>query len=431
MNKRLLIISPYFPPGNAADMHRVRTSLPFYAEFGWDAEVVTVDPQYCDVVLDDLLKRSLPEKVIIHRVKALDKRKTGKFGLGSIALRSLWYYFLSVNKLLRTNHYDVIFFSTTQFPVLVLGRLWKRRSNPKIVFDIQDPWHTDYYKTRPKTERPKKYWFSYHLNKMLEPIAMSAANGLISVSDGYLKVLHHRYPYLKSKPAAIIPFGMHMPDLHIARSTLHIQPSILEAKDKFNLVYVGRGGEDLLPALKLLMGAIKIGLQKQPELFRKLRVQLFGTSYAPAGCGKPAFSSEIQKQGLSNIISEITDRLPFYQTLNTLGDAQMLFLPGPEQPDYIASKIFPYLMVQKPILAILHKDSSGIPILSAYPNVSVFAFDQDDSLLIMNIYHCLCSELATGTSLRNMPEHIDKGHSSAQLTILQTNLFNQVCDFPN
>jgi hypothetical protein len=58
--KRVLIISPYFPPSNAADMQRVRMSLPYFAEFGWQAEVVTVDERYSDLVKDELLTQSLP-----------------------------------------------------------------------------------------------------------------------------------------------------------------------------------------------------------------------------------------------------------------------------------------------------------------------------------------------------------------------------------
>ena len=40
--KRVLIVSPSFPPISAADLHRVRTSLPFYREFGWQPFVLAV-----------------------------------------------------------------------------------------------------------------------------------------------------------------------------------------------------------------------------------------------------------------------------------------------------------------------------------------------------------------------------------------------------
>ncbi|MDB5150602.1 MAG: hypothetical protein JWQ57_4622 [Mucilaginibacter sp.] len=97
MNKRVLIISPYFPPTNAADMQRVRMSLPYFEEYGWDAEVVTVDEKYSEQVKDELLLQSLPAHIKIHRVKAFNKKWTSKFGLGSIALHSLWFYRQKVN----------------------------------------------------------------------------------------------------------------------------------------------------------------------------------------------------------------------------------------------------------------------------------------------------------------------------------------------
>ena len=40
--KRVLIVSPHFPPVNAADMHRARMVLPFLRENGWEAEVLAV-----------------------------------------------------------------------------------------------------------------------------------------------------------------------------------------------------------------------------------------------------------------------------------------------------------------------------------------------------------------------------------------------------
>lgn len=95
----MLIISPYFPPSNAADMQRVRMSLPYFSDFGWVAEVVVVHERYSDVIKDPLLLQSLPANVKIYKVKAFDKKWTSKIGLGSMALRSLPYYFLKVNYL--------------------------------------------------------------------------------------------------------------------------------------------------------------------------------------------------------------------------------------------------------------------------------------------------------------------------------------------
>ena len=48
--KKLLIVSPHFPPINAPDMQRIRMSLPYYRKCGWDPVVLTVDDDLQDGV---------------------------------------------------------------------------------------------------------------------------------------------------------------------------------------------------------------------------------------------------------------------------------------------------------------------------------------------------------------------------------------------
>ena len=108
--KKLLVISPHFPPINAADMHRVRQSLGYYKEFGWEPTVITVDPKYVEAKPDPLLEKTLPEGLLIISVKAFSTKYTRKVGLGSLALRSLYFYWRTVNKLLKEEHFDLVFF---------------------------------------------------------------------------------------------------------------------------------------------------------------------------------------------------------------------------------------------------------------------------------------------------------------------------------
>lgn len=429
MKKRLLIISPYFVPTNAADMHRVRTSLPYYTNHGWEAEIITVAPRYNDMIEDELLEKSLPAGVVIHYVKALNKRWTSKLGLGSIALRSIWFYYAAVNKLLKNASYNLIFFSTTQFPVFILAVLWKARFKIKIVFDIQDPWHTNHYKQQPKAERPKKYWFSYHLNKTLEPIAMNAVDGLISVSPGYLKTLVARYPRLNGIPAVAIPFGLHLPDLDIAKAYEYKQPSVINNSKTFNLVYIGRGGYDLIPAFRHLLKAIQLGLQTDASIFQQVRIQLFGTSYAAAGFGRSTFTNEVEAHGLSAIVCESTDQLAYYQTINSLRAADLLFIPGPDQKDYTASKLFPYLMAQRPILAIVHPASAATSILNKTPHAHVFSLHENQLSLISHIKTYLKNQMKLHNKGVEYTLSTISEYTSSHLTGIQTQLFDQVCNF--
>jgi len=373
--KRVLIISPFFPPTNTADMQRIRMSLPYFAEFGWQPEVVVVDECYSDLTKDELLLESLPGGVKIHKVRALPKNITSKIGLGSIALRSLLFYKERVNQLLKAETFDLIYFSTTQFPICILGPYWKKRFNVPYIIDMQDPWHTEYYKDKSQNDRPPKYWFSYRLNKYLEPIAMKNVGGLISVSEHYIIDLQNRYPRLKTIPAATITFGAFELDNTIARDNAEKFELLLNPDFK-NLVYVGRGGTDMHKALNVLFAAVKCGQEKHPDLFKTLKITFIGTSYAPAGQGKPTILPLARQFGVEDTVIEITDRISYYHTMFTLQQADALFIPGSDSAGYTASKIYPYLLNNKPLLAIINSKSPAADVLREYDVKNIYYFDR-------------------------------------------------------
>jgi glycosyltransferase involved in cell wall biosynthesis len=358
----ILIISPCFPPVNAADMQRVRISLPFYKEFGYSPEIVAVDPLFNDHNQDELLNKSLPNKLQIHWIKAFPKKWTTKVGLGSIALRSLFFYKKAVDSILKSRNIDLIYFSTTQFPICILGSYWKKKFGIPYVIDMQDPWHSDFYLDKPKNERPKKFWFSYQLNKKLEPIAMKQVDGLISVSDAYLKSLEERYPQTKLIPRAVITFGAFERDFEISE-TRQLVDGYLK-KDKINIVYIGRGGKDMLMSIKKILMAFKMGLRIDPTYFSEFHFSFIGTSYAPKGQGKETTKDLVEELGLKAFVSEVTDRIPFYDSINLLKASDILFIPGSIDEQYTASKIYPYIMAKRPLISIFHEKSSAHSILN-------------------------------------------------------------------
>jgi hypothetical protein len=418
-----LIISPYFPPSNAADMQRVRMSLPYFAEFGWQAEVVTVDERYSDLVKDELLTQSLPAGLKIHKVNALSKNVTSRFGLGSLALRSLWFYRQKVNQLLKTGRFDLIYFSTTQFPVCVLGAYWKKRFGVPYVIDMQDPWHSEYYRDKPKDQRPPKHWFSYRLNKYLEPIAMKAVGGLISVSEKYISDLQNRYPRLKNIPTATITFGAFELDHQIAQDNVNKFKSLLTPGVK-NLVYIGRGGADMQKALNILFEAVKRGQEKYFDLFKKLKISFIGTSYAPAGHGKKTILPLAQQFEVEDKVTEVTDRISYYHTMLTLQQADALFIPGSDSEGYTASKMSPYLLTNKPLLAIIDSKSPAANVLGQYGVEHVYYFDKEVEATVAaeNFLTQLLNNTLTQPEYSR--EAIEK-YAAVNITHKQCDLFNK------
>ena len=404
-------------------MHRVRQSVWYFEAFGWKPTVASVDEKYVEGVEEPLLLQSIPRGVEIIKIKALSSNWTRKVGLGALALRSLFFYFKTVNNLLKKEEFNLIYFSTTQFPVMILGRYWKWKFKIPYVIDMQDPWHSTYYQDKPKNERPPKYWFSYNLNKWLEPIAMKRCDGLISVSEAYSRELNSRYPNLKNKPTSVITFGAFAKDLEIAKE---VRSSITIDKGSHkNIVYVGRGGFDMQPALSLLFSAFKAGLEEQPDLYQQFRFIFIGTSYAPKGQGKKTVEPVAEKEGIGSYVIEHTDRIPYFEGLSLLLKADLLFIPGSDDPAYTASKLYPYILAKKPLLGILHPASSARTILEETKSGQVCTIDES----VQVIYETLSSMLVSiqeNTYANETLWPVFEKYSAKEMTKRQVELFDKV-----
>ncbi len=424
--KKLLIISPYFPPVNAADMQRIRMSLPYFKQEGWAAEVVTVDEHFADFPKDTLLLQSVPEYIKVHKVNAFSKKWTVKIGLGSLALRSLWFYKEYVNQLLRKQSFDLIYFSTTQFPVCILGAYWKRKFKIPYVIDMQDPWHSDYYQDKPKTERPAKYWFSYRLNKYLEPVAMKHVGGLIAVSQSYLSDLKARYPRLIHIPTAVITFGAFNKDFEIAKEYIKSLNNKQLSSHFFNFVYVGRGGFDMRSAAEILFKAFKIGLENYAGLFSKVRFTFIGTSYAGGNKGVKTIYPVAETLNIGQYVTEETGRISFYQGLNILQAANGLVILGSDDEAYTASKIYPYIQASKPLLGFFNPKSSASQIIQQCTAGTVISLNIPQEEAIENTFQYMLSLLKNP----DLKPHTDwekfKQYDAKRMTQKQCALFEKV-----
>ena len=372
--KNVLIVSPHFPPVDLPDMHRVRVSLPYLREFHWKATVLTVAPEFVEGSREPLLAGHLPADTAIARTPALPARWTRKAGLGNLGLRALPFLYAAGSRLMADHSFDLVYFSTTVFTSIPLGRMWKRRFGVPFVVDMQDPWVNDYYDQHPDVQRPPKLAIASRMHRVLEPWSMPAADGLIAVSGAYIDTLASRYPALRSKPSMVLPFGAAPKDferLHTApRANRFFDP----ADGKIHVVYVGRGGQDMWTALRLVFSALQTGLRESPELFGRLRLHFIGTDYAPAGRSRKNIGPLAESMGVAESVREYPQRVPYFEALQVLRDAHMLLLPGSDDPRYTPSKLYPYILARKPLLAVLHQHSGACEILRATKAGEVVTF---------------------------------------------------------
>lgn len=389
MKHRVLIVSPHFPPINAPDHQRVRMSLPYLEEFGWEAYILAVQPKCVEGAIDPLLARTIPQHTPVIYTGALPVKQTRRFGLGSLGLRSYPYLLRAGDRLLSQQKFDLVYFSTTIFNSMALGSRWYRRFGVPYILDFQDPWLSDYYKQSGSPTPPGgrfKYEFSQLQAKLLEPRAMKKVSHVISVSPAYPNILQQRYPYLQPEQFTILPFGGSEPDFELLPS-LNVQQKIFDPNDgKRHWVYVGRGGDDMALALRILFLGIQSQRQHNPEAWRSLQLHFIGTSYAPGNKAVKSIEPIAQEFGIADIVTEHLHRIPYFDALQVLVDSDAILMIGSDDSSYTASKLYPCVLACKPILAVFHRESSVVDILQrcqAGRTITFASENQPEDLLMI------------------------------------------------
>ena len=374
----LLVVSPRFPPISAADCQRLRLVLPHLVAQSCNAEVLALDPACCTEGRDPWQADHLPAAVPIHRIRGLSRRWARLPGLGSIEARCYRALALAGSHLLRSKHFDAVYFSTTAFGCFRLGPLWKRCHGVPFVLDYQDPWVNDHYRPHPEITPPGgrfKYAVLDRLHRLQEPRVLRHAAGYTAVSDAYPAQLQARYPFAAAIPSLVLPFPGSVEDFQhlegIPTSQLPFDPH----DGLLHWVSIGRGGADLHTALSGLFEAL--ASHAPLELRQRLRLHFLGTSYAPAGRGIPSIAPLAARYGLSAIVEERTDRLPLSLTLATLKAADALLVLGSNDPGYTASKLVPYLLARRPLLAVMHEQSLVCELVQRCGGGQLVSFSSD------------------------------------------------------
>jgi hypothetical protein len=192
---------------------------------------------------------------------------------------------------------------------------------------------------------------------------MRGVDGIVSVSQGYCDTLQDRYDNVAPEMCEVIPFGAAEVDFEVMEDSGVTQPFVDSDDDTIDVVYAGRGGHDMATAARGLFGALRRGRKERPSLFGRVRMHFVGTSYAPAGEGEKTLEPIAEEYGVADAVTERTDRIPYFQSLRLLRNADHLVVPGSDNPDYTASKLYPYILSRRPVLAAFHENSSVVDIL--------------------------------------------------------------------
>jgi glycosyltransferase involved in cell wall biosynthesis len=365
--RRLLMICYYFPPLGGIGSVRALKFARYLPEFGWDP-IITA-PRDGAYYRDPTLH--FDEHKII-RTPSLEASRLGKqiIGAGRDDTRSAdvgrvlrtvrafsrrwiyrpdsqigWYPFAvwCGRKAMRERKCDAIFSSSFPITAHLVGRRLHREFGVPWFAEFRDLW-TDLsqYDSRRRE----------HLDRVTERSLLETATEVITVSQGYAKVLLDR----GARRVSVITNGFDPSDFRGAPVSSRPLATYVGA------YYPDR--QDLGTAVHALGDLLQSGL------LPGLRIRFVGEF-------PESLRATLVRAGLADAI-ECTGFVPHREALGHLEESRLLLLAGPvsgtvprsKVSGNIASKVFEYLGSQRPILYVGEANSEVESIIRCFPGVA-------------------------------------------------------------
>ena len=237
----------------------------------------------------------------------------------------------------------------------VLGPVMRRWVGTPYVVDYIDPWISDWTATH---VFPSKAWFYHQAAAAIEPTVLRSASHVTAVSGGILDGLRERYPWLAPSRLTAMPYGAEPDDIE-ASARLNIEPpDFREGDGALNICFTGALQPKGTALLRAVLGALRELRGSGSALGGRVRLRCYGTSNLTWGSGRYGVVPIAREFGLSDIVSEIPERVPYLQAMAVLRACDIVLVMGSIDPYYHASKLYPALVSGRPILAICHAESS-------------------------------------------------------------------------
>lgn len=381
--RRVLMITPHFPPDATAGAHRVRLLAPYLQQYGWEPTVLTCEVEAYEGQIDPGLLSMVPSSLRVVRAPALPVTLTRRAGVGDLGLRAFRGLYKQAVALLESERFDAVF--VTIFPAYpaLLGPLLVRRFGLPFVLDYQDPWVNAWGDSvgggkggRVDMKSRAVRW----LAETLEPYAVRAATAITAVSEGTYEPILARNP--ASRPiTAAIPLGAEPRDFadHSADSPTPLPVDFSDGR--VHVCYTGTvlplGFETLRAVLE---GARRVR-DTRPELYDRLRLHFIGSSNQVTDTREERVMPIARELGVDPIVSEIPRRVPYSSVVRIQKQAAALLALGSTEHHYTASKIFPLLLARRPLLAMYHERSTVVDVLrnvARPPSVRLLTFSDTE-----------------------------------------------------
>lgn len=371
--KKIVIISPHFPPSNLTAVHRSRFFAQHLPEFGWDPIILTVHEKFYEEQLDFNLQKLLPSNIRIEKVNAM---KVGKPRLiGDIGLRSFYAMFKKAKSLIEKEQIGFVYIIIPSFYGALWGRWLHKSTGVKYGIDYIDPWVHEFAGSDKIFSRA---WWATKVSAMLEPIAVKKASLITGVAASYYEgVVKRNHRLKKNAKFLAIPFGSEETD-YVKLAKLNLEPYLFKSNNPcFKLVFAGAMQPRAYGTLEQIFSSIKNNI----ENFNQVQFHFIGSGKNANNPNGYNIKPLAEKYGLwQTIIFEYPQRIPYLDVLVHLNAANAVFILGSIEAHYAPSKVYQAVLSQKPVLAILHQQSTAVDVLRKSGAGFVISFSNEIEL---------------------------------------------------
>lgn len=359
MTRRVALVSGHFPPSNLVGAQRARLWSRYLPEFGWEPVVVTGDPSRYEERPDpDLEQLVAPGLKVVH-AKTMPTRPVRL--VGDIGIRSFWGCYRALARMARAREIDFVMVTIPSNFLAPVGRLMHLRHGLPFGIDYQDPWVNRW----PGTDQTfSRAWGSKRLAEILEPWSVRDAALITGMAPGYVAGMLERNPKVaECAVLAYMPMGTAPEDYSLVRG-LGRAPFLFDPADgRFHMIYAGA----LLPAGYVVLDAFLAGLrtlrERAPQVAARLSVHFVGTGSSPDDPKGHRVLPRAQAAGVGEMVDEHPPRIGYVDTLNHLMHSSAVLVLGSTEPHYTPSKVFQAMLSERPVFAMLHRDSTAVTMI--------------------------------------------------------------------
>jgi hypothetical protein len=348
--KKVLIVVSTWKPCMMADMQRARLIAGELPNFGWEAEILAPDTSF-QTDFSRLQGEGLefPE-VPVHEVAQWQSGFFRRVGSRNIGLRAAVPVGRAGLELLRAKHFDAVYFSTAQHWLTCNGARWRQRTGVPYIADLHDPVYLEkkvYFVSRHRV----KERIAKHLGKRIERLAIGRADGLVSVSEGYVEQVARRYPeapWCERGCVLTQPFPADL--LALDKASQSLPP---RTEQGFRILYIGAGGNIMEKGWRELLRCLQA--EGMPE---GVRLDLMGTDTEWRTNRRRYLKDIADQTSLSKMVSEEPARIAYRDSIALTIGADGLLILGVDDPNYRPSKLQTCIATGLPVLILTHSASS-------------------------------------------------------------------------